>query len=73
MAHRWHLGKDQPSSIRERLRVRLNRNPQPSSAGIVVDRASRSRPLEWAQKSVATTAGGKKIEGRKRHLNLWTH
>src|SRR5919199_2348931 len=32
MAHRWNLGEDQLGSIRERLRVRLKRNPQPRAS-----------------------------------------
>ena len=50
-------------AIRERLRVRLNRDPQPSAG--VVDSQGRSRV---AQRSAVTIDGGKKVMGRKRHL-----
>src|SRR5215212_4378117 len=40
------------ASLRQRVRVRLERNPQPS-AGIV---ASRSRGPAWAEKDAATMA-----------------
>ncbi len=40
MAYRWHLGEDQSSSLRERLRVRLKRDPQPSSSAGIVDSQS---------------------------------
>src|SRR5215218_9688268 len=50
-------------AIQERLRVRLNRDPQPSAG--VVDSQGRSRV---AQRSAVTIDGGKKVKGRKRHL-----
>src|SRR5215216_2009273 len=39
-------------AIRERLRVRLRRNPQPSAG--IVDSQGRSRLPEWAEKNVVT-------------------
>jgi transposase len=41
------------AALRERVRVPLKRNPQPSAA--IVDRASRSRPRAWAAKNALTT------------------
>ena len=41
------------SALRKRVRVRLERNPQPSAA--IVWTPSRSRPPVWAEKSAATT------------------
>jgi putative transposase len=40
-------------AIRERLRVRLRREPQPSAG--VVDSQGRSRVPQWAENSAATT------------------
>jgi putative transposase len=40
-------------AIRERLRVRLNRDPQPSAG--VVDSQGRSRVQQWAEKIGVTT------------------
>ena len=40
-------------AIRERLRVRLKRNPQPSAG--IVDSQGRSRLQQWAEKNVAMT------------------
>jgi hypothetical protein len=39
-------------AIRERLRVRLKRDPQPSAG--VVDSQGRSRAPQWAEKSAVT-------------------
>ena len=41
------------TAIRERLRIRMKREPQPSAGTEWI--ASRSRLLEWAEKSAATT------------------
>jgi putative transposase len=48
-------------AIRERLRIRLNRDPQPS-AGVVDSQSVKSSAEERGYD------GGKKVKGRKRHI-----
>ncbi len=54
--------------LRERLRVRIRRDPRPS-AGVVDNRSLRSTGVGGEQRGYD---GGKKVKGRKRHVRVDT-
>jgi putative transposase len=64
MAHRWHLGALENTELRELLRVRLGRDPNPSAA-IVDSQSVRTTGVGGTQRGFDPA---KKVEGRKRHL-----
>src|SRR5215203_5187339 len=54
-----------PTALRERVRVRLKRNPQPSAATIVDSQSLKTTGVGGKERGYD---GGKKVKGRKRHI-----
>jgi Transposase DDE domain len=64
MAHKRHLGEDQPCSPRTPQGSLKARDPQPS-AGVVDSQSVKTTAVGGEERGYA---GGKKVKGRKRHL-----
>jgi len=56
-----------PTALRERVRVRLKRNPQPSAAIVVDSQSLKTTGVGGKERGYD---GGKKVKGRKRHIIL---
>ena len=68
MAHRRYLGAPERLKLRGLLRVRLGRDPRPSAA-IVDSQSVKSTGVGGKERGFDPA---KKVEGRKRHLSMWT-
>ena len=64
VAHRWYLGALENAELRELLRVRLGRDPDPSAA-IVDSQTTRTTGVGGTERGFDPA---KKVEGRKRLL-----
>jgi putative transposase len=64
VAHRRHLGASEHTELRERLRTRLGRDPDPSAA-IVDSQTLRTTGVGGKERGFDPA---KQVEGRKRHL-----
>src|SRR5918995_6802262 len=64
LAHRWYLGALENAELRELLRVRLGRDPDPSAA-IVDSQTTRTTGVGGTERGFDPA---KKVEGRKRLL-----
>ncbi len=68
LAHRRNLGAAARGTTQEGAGIHLGRDPQPS-AGIVDSQSVKTTGIGGEERGYDP---GKKVKGRKRHLNLWT-